>query len=67
MEVSITEYAKTKGVTRQTIYNWIRAGKLQTKDCCGIKKIYVGDNGNVEGGADIPHAGIEGTQPPKQG
>lgn len=28
---TIQEYAKAKNVTRQTIYNWIKKGNLQTK------------------------------------
>lgn len=65
MEISITEYAKKVNKTRQTVYNWIKAGKVQTKDCCGVMKIYVGDQGNVKGGADSSHESIQGAESPE--
>lgn len=67
MKVSITEYAKSLGVTRQTIYNRIKVGIIKTVDCCGVKKINVPDIGNVKGGTDSPHEGIPGAESPQQG
>lgn len=37
---TITNYAKETGKTRQTIYNWIEAGKLKLVIIDGVQFIY---------------------------
>lgn len=36
---TIPEYAKYQGVTIQTVYNWIKDGKVKTKIILGKKVI----------------------------
>lgn len=33
--MTINDFAKKKGVTRRTVYNWISSGKLDTKVILG--------------------------------
>lgn len=63
MRVSVQQYAKMIGKSRQTVYNMIRAKKLQTEDCCGVIKIYVADQRDDKEGIDSSHAGLEGDKP----
>ena len=38
---TIQDYAKSKAITRQTVYNWITEGKVQTKKMFGKTLIVV--------------------------
>jgi len=38
---TIPEYARERGVTVQTVYNWIKDGKLKTKTILGKKLIVI--------------------------
>lgn len=37
--MTITDYAKHRGVTRQTVYNWINDKKIKTVDLLGKQYI----------------------------
>lgn len=38
--VKVSTYAKENGVDRQTVYLWIREGKIKTVDIDGVKFIH---------------------------
>lgn len=34
--VTVTDFAKTKAVTRQTVYNWISEGRIKKEVIAGV-------------------------------
>lgn len=37
---TVQRYAEMKGVSRQTVYNWIREGRIQVKEISGVRFIH---------------------------
>ena len=40
--MALIDYAKTKNVTRQTVYNWIESGKVEAVNLFGRRFIKIG-------------------------
>lgn len=43
--LTVSEWAAANGVTRATVYAWIREGQLETVDCPGTIRIAPGQDG----------------------
>lgn len=45
--ISVSDYAKSRGISRQTVYNWISEKKIKAEDVAGVMFVIISSTKGV--------------------